>query len=187
MQNSVQPFINFVHANIDSFSRFSKSPEIAEVTKVGFEKYFEFVQETLQRVSHSEAFIEEYMEAMQYNLILLQRVSRSEAFIEWTQASLDNYVRFVNEVTGSTFGAIAQGQEFLNRQAEESGRRLKQVVDSGADATNKVVIAGENVASVKESRMSKLSERDQTIKDEADATVREDERQAGIEKRRNRQ
>lgn len=160
MQNSVQPFINFVHANIDSFSRFSKSPEIAEVTKAGFEKYFEFVQETLQRVSHSEAFI------------------------EWTRASLDNYVRFVNEVTGSTFGAIAQGQEFLNRQAEESGRRLKQVVDSGADATNEIVIAGEDVVSVKE---SKLSERDQTIKDEADATVREDERQAGIEKRRNRQ
>ncbi len=122
MQNSVQPFINFVHANIDSFSRFSKSPEIAEVTKAGFEKYFEFVQETLQRVSHSEAFI------------------------EWTQASLDNYVRFVNEVTGSTFGAIAQGQEVLSRQAEESGRRLKQVVDSGADATKRVAIAGADVA-----------------------------------------
>src|SRR3712207_4565851 len=98
--NTVQPFLNLTVSNIELFSRFMKSPEIAEITKVGIERYFDLVQD------------------------LATRVARTNAFVQLTQAMADNYARFTSEYLQNASGYLSQGQDLLTYQVEEGSRRL---------------------------------------------------------------
>lgn len=129
MQNLVQPFVNWTNANLEVFSRFAKSPEIAQATKNGLEKYLEFVQETLGRIGNSDALA------------------------EWNRAAVDNYTRFVNEYTQSVYGIVSQSQDFINRQVQQGARRLELIgevtdraVDASANAVRRTGQAGEELA-----------------------------------------
>jgi hypothetical protein len=128
MQNLVQPFVDWTNANLEIFSRFAKSPEIAQVTKNGLEKYLEFVQETLGRIGSSDALA------------------------EWNRAAVDNYARFVNDYTQSVYAIVSQSQDFISRQVQQSARRLELIgeatdraVDAGADAVRRTAQAGEEL------------------------------------------
>lgn len=129
MQNLVQPFFNWSNANLEIFSRFAKSPEIAKVTKNGLEKYLELVQETVGRIGGSDALV------------------------EWNRAAVDNYARFVNDYTQSVYGMVSQSQDFISRQVQQGAHRLELIseatdraVDAGADAVRKTGQAGEELA-----------------------------------------
>lgn len=109
MYNTIQPFMNLATANIAVFSRFARSPEVAELA-----------QETTTQV----------VTLTQENL---RKMSRTKAFTEWTQALVDNYARFIHASTQSLYGMAAQGQAFLSSQVEQGARRLGQLSGSGTD------------------------------------------------------
>ena len=109
MYNTIQPFVNLAAANIAVFSRFAKSPEVAELA-----------QETTVQV----------VTLTQENL---KKMSRTKAFAEWMEALVNNYARFIQANTQSLYGGVAQGQAFLSSQVEQGARRVRQLSESGTD------------------------------------------------------
>ena len=115
--NTVQPLVNLTVSNIELFSRFVKSPEIAAITKVGIERYVDLVQD------------------------MATRMARTKAFVQLTQDMADNYARFTSEYLQNASGFLSQGQDLLSYQVEESSRRFRQITD----ATSRTVDVGADV------------------------------------------
>lgn len=128
--NTVQPFVNLTISNIELFSRFVKSPEIADITKVGIEKYFDLMQD------------------------LATRVARTNAFVQLNQSLADNYVRFTSEYLQNASGYLSHGQDLMTYQVEEGTRRLRQLTDAtsrtidlGSDAVRRASEQGSETVS----------------------------------------
>jgi hypothetical protein len=109
MYNTIEPFVNLANANIAVFSRFARSPEVAELA-----------QETTNQV----------VALSQENL---RKISRTKAFTEWMDALVNNYARFIQANTQSLYGMAAQGEAFLSGQVEQGARRFGKLSESGTD------------------------------------------------------
>ena len=110
--NAMRPFIELTNANIESFLRFARSPEISEVAKVGFEKYLEFANASFTRLA------------------------ASNAFAEWNRAVLNNYSHFATQYVESLSSITAQTQELISRQTEQGTRSLQQISEATSRAAN---------------------------------------------------
>jgi hypothetical protein len=110
--NAMRPFIDLTNANIESFLRFARSPEISEVAKVGFEKYLEFANASFTRLV------------------------ASNAFAEWNRAVLNNYSHFTTQYVESLSSITAQTQELISRQTEQGTRSLQQISEATSRAAN---------------------------------------------------
>jgi len=110
--NAMRPFIDLTNANIESFLRFARSPEISEVAKVGFEKYLEFANASFTRLV------------------------ASNAFAEWNRAVLNNYSHFTTQYVENLSSIAAQTQELMSRQAEQGTRSLQQISEATSRAAN---------------------------------------------------
>lgn len=113
MQTTIQPFVNLANANIAVFTRFAKSPEVAELTQ-------DATQQVLALTHDS-----------------LNKVSGTKAFAEWTRALVDNYARFTEEYTKTLYGMAARSQAFLSSQVEQGARRLGQLSDVADKVTER--------------------------------------------------
>jgi hypothetical protein len=105
MYNVLQPYVNLMNANLETFSRFANAREVTDLAKDSAVKSARVLQENVSKVSGSNAYA------------------------ELTSAMFDNYVRFFNEYTQNMFGIVSQGQEFVSQQVEEGQRRLTQIAD----------------------------------------------------------
>jgi hypothetical protein len=105
MYNIFQPFVNLMNANIETFSRFANAQEVTELAKDSAVKSAKVLQENTSKIAGSNAYV------------------------DLTRATIDNYVRFVNEYLQNVYGIVSQGQQFMNRQVEEGQRRLSEVAD----------------------------------------------------------
>jgi hypothetical protein len=110
--NAMRPFIDLTNANIESFLRFARSPEVSEVAKVGVEKYLEFANDSFTRLAGSSAFA------------------------EWSRAVLNNYSHFATQYVESLSSIAAQTQELMSRQAEQGTRSLQQISEASSRAAN---------------------------------------------------
>ena len=110
--NAMRPFIDLTNANIESFLRFARSPEVSEVAKVGVEKYLEFANDSFTRLAGSSAFA------------------------EWSRAVLNNYSHFATQYVENFSSIAAQTQELMSRQAEQGTRSLQQISEATSRAAN---------------------------------------------------
>jgi len=109
MYNTIQPFVTLANANIAVFSRFVRSPEVAELAQEATKQVVTVSQENLRKIF------------------------RTNAFTEWTQALVNNYARFIQAYTQSLYGMAAQGEAFLSRQVEQGARRVGQLSETGTN------------------------------------------------------
>lgn len=133
MYNILQPYVNLMNANIETFSRFANSREVTDLAKTSAVKFMEVGQENISKVAGSDAFA------------------------SWTRAAIDNYVRFANEYTQNMYGIVSQGQEFMSRQVEEGNRRFAQIAEFSGRAAEK------GMQAVKSSSEDALNETDQQL------------------------
>lgn len=105
MYNIFQPYVNLANANIETFSRFANAREVTDFAKDSAVKSVKVLQENTSKIAGSNAYA------------------------DLTKATIDNYVRFVNEYLQNVYGIVSQGQQFMNQQVEEGQRRLSQVAD----------------------------------------------------------
>jgi hypothetical protein len=110
--NATRPFIDLTNANIESFLRFARSPEVSEVAKVGLENYFAFVNDSFTRLAGSNAFA------------------------EWNRAVLNNYSQFATQYVQSLSSIATQTQELMSRQAEQGTQSLQQIGEAASRAAN---------------------------------------------------
>jgi hypothetical protein len=153
MQNTIQPFVNLANANIAVFTRFAQSPEVAELTQDAIQKTLAVTQDSLSKVS------------------------RTNAFTEYSRTLVENYARFVQEYTANLYSVAAQSQAFLSNQVEQGTRRLGQWSDLAGQATarsaNLLKASTEQGANV----MRNLAESGaEAVKQTADNAVEEVER-----------
>ena len=109
MYNTIEPFVNLTNANIAVFSRFAKSPEVAELAQEATNQVVALSQENLRKMS------------------------RTKAFTEWMEALVNNYACFIQANTQSLYAIAAQGQAVLSSQVEQGARRLGKLSESGTD------------------------------------------------------
>ena len=109
MYHTIQPFVTLANANIAVFSRFVRSPEVAELAQEATNQVVTLSQENLRKMSPTNAFT------------------------EWTQALVNNYARFIQAYTQSLYGMAAQGRAFLSSQVEQGARRVGQLSETGTN------------------------------------------------------
>ena len=97
--NPMQPFINLVQANMALLSRFAMSPEAMS-----------------KAVAQMQA-------AMTQGPGALTVPQSTAAFAELAQGMMENYTRFLSELTQSGMSFLAQGQEALFKAGSGAGRR----------------------------------------------------------------
>lgn len=120
--NLLQPFANLANANIETFSRFARSPELAELTRKNIENFWRVAQENISRVT------------------------QSGVFAEWTRANVENFSRFAQDYSRSVLTVASETQGEITRNVQEGTRRLQQVasitgdlVRTSAEETGKAV------------------------------------------------
>jgi hypothetical protein len=132
--NLMQPFVNWTNAQVETFTRFAKSPEIDELTRSNIETFWQLVQESQSRII------------------------QSRAFTEWTKANVENFSRLAQEYSRTLSDVASQTQTELTRGIQEGTRRLQKVADT---ATNIVgTVADETGRAVKASAEEVLEETD---------------------------
>lgn len=107
--NLIQPFINFTQANVETFARFAKSPEIAKLTRSNIEDSWRITQEHLSRVT------------------------QSDAFSEWTKSNVDNFSRFAQEYSRTFYTLASETQSEVTRGLQAGTRRLQQVANRSSN------------------------------------------------------
>jgi hypothetical protein len=103
--NLIQPFVDWTNANVETFTRLAKSPELAEVTRKNVDSFWRVAQENLTRVA------------------------QSDAFAEWTKANVDNFSRLTQEYSRNLYTAASEAQAEITRELQEGTRRLQQVAN----------------------------------------------------------
>ncbi|HSF56871.1 MAG TPA: hypothetical protein VLD83_02270 [Candidatus Binatia bacterium] len=57
--NLTKPFIDYTNAQVETLTRFAKSPEIAELTRSSIENFWQLVQESQSRLIQSRGFVDD--------------------------------------------------------------------------------------------------------------------------------
>lgn len=114
MHSTIQPFINYANANMALISRLSQSPEIEELARANIDKSIEVAQQSLADFA------------------------RSDVFADLMRSSMENYSRFVSEMTRSVFGSILESQAFVTRRVEEASQRVEQGMAASARAADQM-------------------------------------------------
>ena len=111
MYQLMKPFVDYTNAQIESFTRITRSPDIAELTQSGTEGFFRAMQENQSRMLNSEVFS------------------------QLTKANVENFSRFVQDFSRSftAFAYEAQGQ--LTKGVQESTKQMQQA----ANVTSSIV------------------------------------------------
>ena len=97
--NPMQPFINLVQANIELISKYAMSPET---------------------VSKAMA---QMQAAMTQGPGALTMPQSATAFAELAQGMMENYTRFMSELTQSGMSYLVQGQSALQNSGSDTRRR----------------------------------------------------------------
>lgn len=120
--NLLQPFASWTNANIETFSRFARSPELLELTRNNIDNFWRVAQENVSRFT------------------------QSGVFAEWTKANVENFSRFAQEYSRSVLAVASETQGEITRNVREGTRRLQQVasitgnlVSNTADETARAV------------------------------------------------
>src|SRR5687767_2460131 len=102
MYQLMKPFIDYTNAQIESFTRITRSPDIAELSRSGAEGFVRAMQENQSRMLHSDVFA------------------------QLTQANVENFSRFVQDCSRSftAFAYETQGQ--LTKGIQESSKQMQQ-------------------------------------------------------------
>jgi hypothetical protein len=123
--NLIQPLLDWTNANAEMYARFTKSRDIAELTRSTIENNWRFIQETLARLIPSDP-----------------RVTESNPFAAWTQAYFDNLSRFVQDCSRSlaavgseTQAQFRTGMEEATRRLQEAANTTRNVISAAADET----------------------------------------------------
>ena len=122
MYNIFQPYVNLMNANIETFSRLANAREVTEPAKDSAIKSAKVLQENMSKIAGSNAYA------------------------DLTKATIDNYVRFVNEYFQNVYGIVSQGQEFLSQQVEGGQRRLFAVADISRRTVEKAAQSGKSAS-----------------------------------------
>jgi len=101
--NLLQPFANWANANIETFSRFARSPELLELTRNNIDNFWRVAQENVTRFT------------------------QSGVFADWTKANVENFSRFAQEYSRSVLAVASETQGEISRNVREGTRRLQQV------------------------------------------------------------
>ena len=111
MYQLMKPFIDYTNAQMESFARITRSPDIAELTQSGAQGFFRAMQENQSRMLHSDVFS------------------------QLTKANVENFSRFVQDFSRSftAFAYETQGQ--LTKGVQESTKQMQQA----ATATSSIV------------------------------------------------
>jgi hypothetical protein len=109
MYNAIPLFMTLANANIAVLNRFVRSPAAAELAQEATKQVVTLSQENLRKMS------------------------TTNAYAEWTQALVNNYVRFIQAYTQNLYGIAAQGRAFLSNEVEQSARRMGQLAETGTN------------------------------------------------------
>jgi hypothetical protein len=107
--NLTKPFIDWTNAQVETFTRFARSPEIAEWTRSSVDDFWRVVQENQSRII------------------------QSDAFAEWTNANIENFRRFAEEYSRALFAVASQAQAEFTRGIQEGTSRLQQVARTASN------------------------------------------------------
>ena len=99
--NPMQPFINLVQANMALLSKYAMSPD-----------------SMFNAMAQLQA-------AMTQGPGALSAPQSANAFAELAQGMMENYTRFLSELTQSGMSVLAQGQDAVSRAVSESGGRRR--------------------------------------------------------------
>ena len=105
----VKPLVDLTNANIETFSRFAKSPEIANFTRAAIEQYWRAIQDNLTRVT------------------------QSDAFAELTKQNVENFSRFASEYARGIYTIASQTEAEITRGVQEAARRFEQVTSTASN------------------------------------------------------
>lgn len=105
----VKPIVDYTNANIETFSRFAKSPELANFTRAAIEQYWRAIQENLTRVT------------------------QSDAFAELTRQNVENFSRFASDYARSVYAIASQTEAEITRGVQEAARRFEQVTNTASN------------------------------------------------------
>jgi hypothetical protein len=122
MHSMIQPFINYANANMALISRVSQSPEVEDLARANIDKSIEVAQQSFADFA------------------------RSDVFADLMRSSMENYSRFVSELTRNAFGSMMEGQAFVTRRVEEASQRVEQGMAASARATEQMGEAVEDEA-----------------------------------------
>ena len=106
MQAQVQPFVKLAQANMELFTRFSTSPEVAAQTSANAGQLF-------QQASGSA-----------------MKLMQSGAFTQMMQGMLKNYTEFLTELSHSGMAMLSQGQAAMTRQVQEATDNVIDATDA---------------------------------------------------------
>jgi gas vesicle protein len=107
--NLIRPFIDWTNAQVETFTRFAKAPEIAELTRSNIENFWQLVRESQSRIF------------------------QSRAFTEWNKANVENFSRLAQEYSRTLSDVASQAQTELTRGIQEGTRRLQQVANTASN------------------------------------------------------
>jgi hypothetical protein len=105
----IKPLVDLTNANIETFSRFAKSPEIANFTRAAIEQYWRAIQDNLTRVT------------------------QSDAFAELTKQNVENFSRFASEYARGVYMIASQTEAEITRGVQEAARRFEQVSNTASN------------------------------------------------------
>ena len=100
ISNPMQPFINLVQANMALLSKYAMSPDAMSAAMAQFQAAMTQGPGAAKSVPQS-----------------------ATAFAELAQGLMDNYSRFMSELTQSGMSLLAQGQDALLKAGAGPGRR----------------------------------------------------------------
>jgi hypothetical protein len=100
ISNPMQPFINLMQANMALLSKYAMSPEAMSAAMAQFQAAMTQGPGAAKSVPQS-----------------------TTAFAELAQGLMENYTRFMSELTASGMSLLTQGQEALLKAGAEAGRR----------------------------------------------------------------
>lgn len=105
MQAQMQPFIKLAQSNMELLTRFSTAPEITAQPSAN-------ANNLLQQATDSATGI-----------------MQSGAFVKLMEGFMKNYAVFLTEVSQSTMGMMAQGQQAFTRQAQDATEQVIEATD----------------------------------------------------------
>jgi hypothetical protein len=110
--NLAKPFIDWANTNVEIFTRFANSPEIAELTRTNLENFWKVTQDNVARVT------------------------QSGVYAGWTKANLENFSRLAQDYSRALSEVASETQAEMAKGIQEATSRFQQVAKVASDSVN---------------------------------------------------